>query len=497
MGHLLIMLALAAIVPIFSSALPVDISLKTAQCRAHCLHQFEDQLSAENDASCHQVKDCFTCWETCDLLASNFPIWGTVCNQADLCNTGCQTSCEWDSSHKNGMVPQSQHNSRLTLVFSGSKAQWTLTWAKDAPKEHVVFALFTRTQGKPWSLRHQTIDLGTKLDDLSSGAEMKLVAVAESGILSAIITPYAPPTHVRTLVKTPDEEQKTIVTEEITEHSNEIDIDTDQAWPLIYEAEVEDNGFVTAKVWWSPRSNKAGDYLVTWDVEGGGLKAHLYTDIPEVELSLWPDTIYHMQVELMSGPLGQTQKSSELTLDTNNIILELYSKAHKDQDQDIVKEAEQEPESKKNTVSVTSEKSPRPLAHNFVTPLQIEILLGAGAGVIAALVILALALWHRKKKSSTITYESPAVSAAKWGGWNRTLSDLTLDESLDTKSQKLSQCEHVYSTPIGVHRSPVFTVPSPPPRSSIFNQPRFHQPSVNLYSIVPPLPPPPRQISNI
>ncbi|CAL4069459.1 unnamed protein product [Meganyctiphanes norvegica] len=480
--YLLMIFAALAVSAAVCSALPVDISLKTAQCRAHCLQKFEDQLSKQDDASCHQDKDCFTCWETCDLLASNFPIWGTVCNQADLCSAGCQASCEWDSSHKSAVVPLSPHNSRLTLAFSGSKAQWTLTWAKDAAEEHVVFALFTRTQGKSWSLRHQTSDLGTKLDDLSTGSEMKLVAVAESGVLSAIITPYAPLTHVGTFVKTFDVEQETKDSLEV-EHSNEIDIDTDQIWPLMYEAQVEDSGFVTTRVWWAPQSNKAGDYLVTWDVEGGGLKGHLYTDIPEVDLSLWPDTIYHVQVELMSGPLGQTQKSSELTLDTNSIILDLYSKAHQATEESII--------------SVITKEPPRPLKHSYVTPLQVEIMLGAGAGVVAALIILALALWHRKRKSSVITYESPAVSAAKWGGWNRTLSDLTLNETLDIKSHKLSGCEPVYSTPIGLRTPPVFTVPSPPPRSSLFNQPRLHQPSVNLYSIVPPLPPPPRQISNI
>lgn len=39
-----------------------------------------------------------------------------------------------------------------------------------------------------------------------------------------------------------------------------------------------------------------GHCLVTWDVLGGGLMGNLLTDVPEVQLSLWPQTVYHIQV---------------------------------------------------------------------------------------------------------------------------------------------------------------------------------------------------------
>lgn len=40
----------------------------------------------------------------------------------------------------------------------------------------------------------------------------------------------------------------------------------------------------------------AKDYLVTWELNGGGLKGHLVTDSTTVTLSLWPDTVYSVQV---------------------------------------------------------------------------------------------------------------------------------------------------------------------------------------------------------
>lgn len=58
------------------------------------------------------------------------------------------------------------------------------------------------------------------------------------------------------------------------------------------------------------------EYLVTWEVDGGGLKGNLFTDTTSVTLSLWPDTVYHIQVELVS----QSDKSAPLTLDTHKAL---------------------------------------------------------------------------------------------------------------------------------------------------------------------------------
>jgi hypothetical protein len=36
--------------------------------------------------------------------------------------------------------------------------------------------------------------------------------------------------------------------------------------------------------------------LVTWEVSGGGLMGNLLTELSSVQLSLWPDTVYHVRV---------------------------------------------------------------------------------------------------------------------------------------------------------------------------------------------------------
>ncbi|CAL4153910.1 unnamed protein product [Meganyctiphanes norvegica] len=465
-------LLLLAVAAAATASLTLDAPLKSAQCRAHCLHQFGNSLAEDDDTSCYQDKACFDCWETCDLLANNFPIWGRVCNQPDLCSEGCQASCDWEASHKSSAVPLSQHNSRLTLVFSGARAQWTLSWARSAPREHVVFALFTKDQGSSWKQRLHTAAMGTELDDISNEVEIKLVAVAESGVLSVIITPYIPST---------DNDINNNIGQEEEMQTFGINIEKEDNWPLLYEAEMQQYGLIAARVWWTSHTTKGGDYLVTWEVEGGGLKGHLYTDIPEVDLTLWPDTIYHVKVELMKGPLGQTKQSSILILDTNSITLALQSHIQETHENEILSDIPKE--------------SPHALVHHSVTTSQLEVILGVLVGVAVSMLVLTLAFWCKKRQGLGLSSLNPFNTGAKWGTLQRSLSDLDLDESFMVKSYKYPQFEPIYSTPLCPDTPPVFTLP-PVHHANFLGLPRTHY-SVNLYSTVPPLAPPPRQVSNI
>ncbi|XP_050717243.1 uncharacterized protein LOC126998981 isoform X2 [Eriocheir sinensis] len=397
------------------------------------------------------------------MLATNFPIWSLTCGQPDMCDEGCDASCDFHAAHPRKVVPLSQHNSRLTLVFSGTAAQWSLSWGLHSPSEHVVFALFTRSPGKAWELRHQTADFGASLDDLSSGSDMKLVAVAESGVLSVIITPYAPPAHPKGVVKPALGMPLTQATRDRAE-SNDIDVGDEGAWPLLHEAEVEASGLVAAKVWWPPLSPRGADYLVTWEVEGGGLKGHLYTDLPEVDLTLWPETVYQVQVEVMTGPVGHPLRSAHLTLDTHNITLAAHAR-------------------KNNRLMPTL-----PLVHKAEPPMSLEMLLGAGAGVLAALLLLVGLVW-RRARAAAIGHTATATPA-KWGTWNRTLADVTLDESLVVKGNKAAEGEAGFSAVTRPHQGPVFTLAPPAhsnPSHSILSFSRPAHTHVNLYSVVPPL----------
>ncbi|KAJ4449172.1 hypothetical protein ANN_00568 [Periplaneta americana] len=65
-------------------------------------------------------------------------------------------------------------------------------------------------------------------------------------------------------------------------------------WELREVSLIHQKVLVIAEIAWEPRVTR-GVYLVTWEVDGGGLKGNLFTDSTCVTLSLWPDTIYHIQ----------------------------------------------------------------------------------------------------------------------------------------------------------------------------------------------------------
>ncbi|KAK4289456.1 hypothetical protein Pmani_037571, partial [Petrolisthes manimaculis] len=389
------------------------------------------------------------CWDTCELLATNFPIWSLTCGQQDKCRSGCNAACDFFSSHPQTRVPLSQHNSRLTLVFSGTSAHWTLAWGRAAPREHVVYAVFRRGSNQTWRLLLQTAAPSASLAALVPGDEMKLVAVAESGVLSVIITPYAPPPHHHHSHHHPKAAlpvPRTHSTHDERLQTNGIDVGADgggdggSGWALRHETEVEASGLVAARVWWPPVDPRGADYLVTWEVAGGGLKGHLYTDLAEVDLTLWPDTVYQVQVEAVSGPLGRPLRSAHLTLDTHNITLsanritpdsphhphhhphlpldthnvtlphnrnpDTQNASHDTQNASHdTQNASHDTHRRQNQITPTLPHKAVP--HKATKPIiTMEVMAGIASGIVAALLVASVLIWRHARQSSNSTTSS-------------------------------------------------------------------------------------------
>lgn len=58
---------------------------------------------------------------------------------------------------------------------------------------------------------------------------------------------------------------------------------------------VRDGSLTSADILWKS-TNVPSQCLVTWEVAGGGLMGNLLTDTQEVQLTLWPDSKYRIQV---------------------------------------------------------------------------------------------------------------------------------------------------------------------------------------------------------
>ena len=129
--------------------------------------------------------------------------------------------------------------------------------------------------------------------------------------------------------------------------------------------------------------------------------------------------------------------------------------------------------------------------------MSLEVMLGAGAGVLAALLLVVGLVWRRARAAAAAGHSATATST-KWGAWNRTLADLTLDESLVVKSHKLPESEPGFPAATHPHHGPVFTLAPPVhPVPSLLSFARPAHTHVNLYSVVPPVQEPCGQVSNI
>uniref|UniRef100_A0A182PI03 Uncharacterized protein n=1 Tax=Anopheles epiroticus TaxID=199890 RepID=A0A182PI03_9DIPT len=61
--------------------------------------------------------------------------------------------------------------------------------------------------------------------------------------------------------------------------------------------------------------------LVSWEISGGGLTGNLLTETSKVELSLWPNTKYHVHVTCRNKETDALIRSSSLLVDTSEAII--------------------------------------------------------------------------------------------------------------------------------------------------------------------------------
>lgn len=98
----------------------------------------------------------------------------------------------------------------------------------------------------------------------------------------------------------------------------EMDNSIRETWPLRTMELIRHGSLVSAEVAWSSTAAAAGangpsKCLVTWEVSGGGLMGNLLTESDNVQLSLWPDSKYKVQVacknKVSGGFRGQEGES--------------------------------------------------------------------------------------------------------------------------------------------------------------------------------------------
>uniref|UniRef100_A0A1B6G4V3 Fibronectin type-III domain-containing protein n=1 Tax=Cuerna arida TaxID=1464854 RepID=A0A1B6G4V3_9HEMI len=281
--------------------------LRVAQCRANCLERFFNDEPQHGESMCLQGPDCFMCWENCELLQSNFPLWGSVCEEKEICFPGCQEACRFhaETSKQIQIQPVIHTRDQGVITISGPLAKWPRPH-NISDKKPLIYIVMQRTQNGPWRQIIQTLGVTTRVpisqNNLDAMSTLRVLVVDSSGLVAI----YSP--DEKSLFRESKKKRK--------QNASDIEIVNTSIWNLHKVSLIHQKVLVIGEIAWNPLIKK-GMYLVTWEVDGGGLKGNLFTDSTHVTLSLWPETVYHIQVELMNrtGSLVN-QKSAVMDLDT-------------------------------------------------------------------------------------------------------------------------------------------------------------------------------------
>ncbi|KAG5888236.1 hypothetical protein JTB14_014480 [Gonioctena quinquepunctata] len=360
--------------------------LRVAQCRATCLERFAN-VGPNGESMCLQGPDCFMCWENCELLQSNFQVWGAMCEEKEICFPGCQEACRFHAeaaARTQQTQPVIHTKGEGVIHVAGALASWPRPSSVDL-QTPIVFVVMRKTKTGPWRQIIQTLDHTTRvpINSEQDGTLLRVLVVDPQGL----VTIYSPD---EASVRENKKKKKTINTEIKATTSKTTASDGETLWTLREVSLIHQKVLVIGEIAWEPKANH-GVYLVTWEVDGGGLKGNLFTDSTCVTLSLWPDTIYHIQVELVSRIPGvENLKSEMMDLDTGRA-----QKVSTETDVNVIS-GEESDEMNSPLLSVLFSavrgENSRNSHHNL------ELVLGGVAAVVLFSIVLVVVAWRCRRR---------------------------------------------------------------------------------------------------
>ncbi|XP_075233169.1 uncharacterized protein LOC142331275 [Lycorma delicatula] len=297
--------------------------LRVAQCRASCIHTFSQKTSTQK--TCLQGPDCYMCWQNCQLLQSNFPVWGALCSQKAVCFPGCEAACKFmDSKRGSQRTPVLVRRGEEVLKIKGQETKWpSPTSDSEGPWVYLVMRRLDNT----WRQITQTLENSAKIP---IGGTIRVLVVGREGLFTIYSPSPESPTPrdtARNVLYSLGRNTLLLDNQIENGYGQGKRINTAKSvtnakigkWDLRLISLIHQQVIVIAEVAWDSQKinpQQRSVYLVTWEVDGGGLQGNLFTDSTCVTLSLWPDTIFHIQVEMVSQDPGSVSKSEKLKVDT-------------------------------------------------------------------------------------------------------------------------------------------------------------------------------------
>lgn len=304
---------------------------------------------------------------------------------------GCQEACRFHaeaSTRIQQTQPVIHTKGEGVIKVVGALAKWPRpsSMSSNTP---LIYVVMRKSQSGPWRQIIQTLDLTTRvpLNSDQAGSTLRVLVVDPQGL----VTIYSPDENS---VRENKKKKKTINTEIKATTSKTPVTAADEKWSLREVSLIHQKVLVIGEIAWEPKAPR-GVYLVTWEVDGGGLKGNLFTDSTCVTLSLWPDTVYHIQVELVSHTAGvDNLKSEMMDLDTGRA----QKVSTESQDLNMIS-SEVGKEMREEDIEFNS-----PLLSVLVSAVKgesterrrhnLELLAGSGAAVLLFVIMLLIMLWR-------------------------------------------------------------------------------------------------------
>nr|XP_054929161.1 uncharacterized protein LOC126535533 isoform X2 [Dermacentor andersoni] len=168
--------------------------LDTARCRAACLSQLANSSAADHFIDCHMSQECNLCWQTCELIEANYPVWGNMCQIEDICFAGCEVACAFRENIPKGAssVAGIFHRApRVERIGQHFHVTWTRpdamrTASSSVPLVYILLERQSRSERK-WEEIGQTQHLSATLSRRNTPKlwGLRVMAVATSGIWAA------------------------------------------------------------------------------------------------------------------------------------------------------------------------------------------------------------------------------------------------------------------------------------------------------------------------
>lgn len=171
------------------------------------------------------------------------------------------------------------------------------------------------------------------------------------------------------------------------------------SWHVRILSLIRQASIVTADLQWT-QFDYPTQCLVTWEVSGGGLMGNLLTDSTTVQLSLWPHTVYEIEVTCKNKDSGELTRSEPLRIDTTNDINSPIHNSNLEQILEIENELHQSSQSSSSSSSTSS--TPPPSSFNLIYDIRdsrTEIILGTITAILVFAVILVFFIFTLKRRT--------------------------------------------------------------------------------------------------